>query len=67
MKIGGLKAGTVIIVRYYTGTTTSALPGATSKNWDGSSKRKHESYRARAIDLPLYPAFQEDLATCTKW
>ena len=64
MKIGGWK--TKQVARYYIGATTTAPRGAAGQKRNGVSKRQRESDYATAMDLPLSPAFQEDLAACTK-
>ena len=55
------------MVLQYIGATTinSAAVGASGQKRDGFSKRKSESDHAVDNDLPLSPAFQEDLAACT--
>ena len=54
------------MVLQYIGATTinSAAARATGQVRDGFSKRKSESDYAADNDLPLSPAFQEDLAAC---
>ena len=64
MKIGGWK--TEQVARYSIGVTTSAPRDAAGQKRNVVSKRQRESDYATAMDLPLSPAFQEDLAACTK-
>ena len=62
MKIGGWK--TERVARYYIGATAGASAATSKRKHDEGSKPKRDRDYAKAIDLPLSPAFQEDFAAC---